>query len=336
MRKVLLLIFVFSLNITLAAGTYEAPTEGYDIKDDMETDQKSRDKKIWQNLLQVYLGFRQIAENSLKICESVVDWAWSAHKYMAAVENLAGHAQVLWKNIKETGSFKWYDVVGIIEHLEEGIFQISDYMLEYDVKNIKESRKRLAQSRVKLFTDPFGAKNDMRAGIKNFKGYQRKHLELTTNCGMRRGIAEEYGYQAAVRRHILSSNTGADAVASGELRSLSLGNQAVIMENCLEKLSGNDGEISMTAMAEGNAVINRNRLFMGITENEYIRDGVRVTAMMLLQKASCVDLFVLNKGALVYSMEKLSDELKNNYTNDKNKWKPKMNKVTEKKGIKWF
>ncbi len=307
MKKIILLLFVFGLAVN--GSDFEKPDNSYDIQDEIEVDQKRRDKKIWKSMVQVYLGFRKIAKNSLAILERVVDWAWSAEKYLAAVERLAGTACVVYKNIKETGNFKWYDFVGIIEHLEENVFQYTDYMLTDGIEQLKDSRKELNESRRLLFTDPFKAKEKMREIMKNDQSYNLYYAEVI-GCGMHQGVANKYQYKSEVKRNLITTNAAAEAIAGCDIRNMNAGNKSAIAENTLQKNVKENGEISMVAMAEANVVNNRNKLFSEVSQNEQIKDAIRINAMMLIQKASVIDMVLLNKAGLVWSIERMGEELK--------------------------
>ncbi len=312
-RKVILILL---MSIFTALGSkYQQPDGSYEFQDDVEVDQKRRDKKIWKNLVQTYLGFRQIAQNSLSILERVVDWAWSAEKYLSAVENLAGTASYVYQNIKETGNFKWYDFVSIIEHLEEEVFQYTDYLLNDGIEELKSSRYRLNQSRKLLFSNPFKAKENMKRAIKNDKSYGLYYAEML-GCGVHQGVTEKYRYRSDVKRNLLITHTAAEAVAGCDIRNMQAGNKAVIIENTLQKNAKRDGKISMVAQAEANAVNSRNKLYSEVSINEQIRDAIRVQSMMVIQRASMIDRMLLNRAGLVWSMERLSEELKRQQNRD--------------------
>ncbi len=305
MIKIVIISLIFTIVNLSYSTSFETPDDSYDIQDDLEVDQKSRDKKIWKNLVQVYLGFRQIAKNSQAILERIVDWAWSAQKYLSAVENLAGTACVVYKNIQETGTFKWYDFVGIIEHLEEDVFQYTDYILTDGIDELKNSRERLNLSRRLLFTDPFQAKENMHKEIENNKSYQVYYTEIL-GCSMHQGVANKYSYRSEVKRNLLTTNIAAEAVAGGNIRNMSAGNRAAIVENLLQNNTNKNGEISMVAQAEANVVNNRNKLFTEVSFHEQLQDAVRINAMMLLQKTTELDYMLLNRAGVVVKNEEIN------------------------------
>jgi hypothetical protein len=312
-KKIGIIIFIF---INSFASNFEQPDNSYSLADELEVDQKKRDKKIWKNMVQAYLGFRQMAKNSLSILERVTDWAWSTQKYMAAVENMSSTVKTVYKNIKELGNFKWYDFVGIIEYLEEDIFQYTDYMIYYGNADLNKSRERASEARRLLFRDPFKAKEMMHEEIKANKSYNLYYAEVL-GCGMHQGIAEKNRYQSDVKRNLYITNTAAEAIAGAEVRNMNTGNKSVIVENVLQQNTREDGQISMVAQAEMSIVNNRNKLFHEVSQNEQINDGVKINSLMLIQKASHVDQMVIRKASalastnrMVESMKRLSEEVK--------------------------
>ena len=135
------------------------PTDGWKAEDEVQVDQKNKDKKIWTNLLAVYDNTRKIADGSLTIMSRVSDFAWAAEKNLQTIERIATRAHTIWNNIERLKQFNVFSkssnksffvrikdlatgYVKVVEYTEEDIFQQSDSLFYNDIPDYKTSSIR--------------------------------------------------------------------------------------------------------------------------------------------------------------------------------------------------
>lgn len=304
----MLILFVFSIGIT--STEHEQPTNSSTVSDDLEPDQKNRDKKMWQNLLKVYFGFRQTAEATLEICGRVTDWAWSSHKFLSSIRNMSQRAAHVWQQVQKTGTYKLYDIVGLSEHIEENIFQNTDWMIHEGAKQFVSRRKNLVESTKGVFTKPLKSIEELEVLFQKDRSYEFTYMHTVEQSACQSAIDSGIA-RPDVRRHLLAMHTSADGMAGGNATAAQLSVSAAIAENSLQAQSSSLEGVTMQYQADAEITNARNRLYTDLGEHELLNDAINVSSLMLLNKAAVLDRRMIARGYQYRSVNMYRDALKN-------------------------
>jgi hypothetical protein len=322
MKQIVGIIVILLLSISTTHAV--VPTDEWKAEDELQVDQKNKDKKIWKNMLAVYDGARKIAKGSLEIMENVSKYAYTAQKYLNAIERTATRAQIIWSNIKDIKQFVEFTdgdkkksffkrvkdlhgrIVDVIEYTEEDIFQQSDALFYQDIPSLKQARKEMYEQQQRLLDSPKEVIDRLRKNARDFDGYEKKYAKLAA-VGSTDGSVYSNA-NAAVKRHMISQGDAINAIAIADQRAMDIDNDAAAAVLSLHSAE-NDSALNTADLTKNAMIAERNKLVLYLKEHDVMHDAVRTSAQLLLSKIVPVDQRIAEKTSFIGVAERFSDAL---------------------------
>lgn len=320
--KIVILLLIIISNIYSVV-----PTDEWKPEDEIDVNQKNKDKKIWANLLAVYDNSRKIARGTLTVMERVSEYAWTAQKYLYAIEKTATRAQVIWENIQEVKEFFVYDkedkkkpffkrikdatgkTIKLVEHVEEGIFQQSDALFYEDIPNYKNVREELNVKREKLFESPQEVLHQLRQLARSFQGYEKKVSKLSQISSADARVYDDLKHNKDAKRFAISQATAIDAIASADQKNMEIDNESIPISLTIKESSENGGNLNTADLTQTALVNERNSYLINLREHDYTHDAIRSASQLLLAKVVTLDRRIAEKTTFINVAEKFSDAL---------------------------
>ena len=313
----------FALIIVLAAlatGSVDAnpqqpPQQGLDglsagEKALAETQPKGtiRKRRVMNNLLKGYLGFRQLAVSGLGVLERTRDLAFAVNRYHNIAMSIGRTAVRAYGAVGELEEFfTWKkeerfwdrvrDIADAIIHLEENVFQNTDFVLFAGPEQMAEQKRQMDEARHAFVMQGarFGTSFEeafvgpVRRSAMYERVRARRKLLQDGNRGEVELSEERFG---PAQRAELAVAMADNVIASGDAKQTELDNNAMLAAAAIEAFESDEAEPSELSLAMQNRVIQRNTLMQEYQKHSHLRDACDVAAMLLLARVRSHELTI--------------------------------------------
>ncbi|NLD99041.1 MAG: hypothetical protein GX640_04140 [Fibrobacter sp.] len=311
-----ILIFVLVLSgFTLAqddAGAsetgLEAPTK--EVKPEIDPKMPKNDKKIFKNLAKWYGSLRQMALSSVSTMESVQKLVGSFQRHLNAALNISKRVAKIVQDMSNwPDSMSFFDG---LEYVEENFFSQIDYMADYDIKELKESREGIHSS----FQDLRTRGGEFKTSLKNVA---KPVTDFAVSRRAGRSVNQRIDRQAREGDSATGTDIGVDiAQRAGETAQMEQGarelegdisNQQLI--SSIDKQCDSTGESSVQDQASANKLNNENALQLYFREHGVYGTVVTSLSQSLMLKAMKVNGVVMQRSLLISGLESFLTEYNN-------------------------
>jgi hypothetical protein len=301
-----LLAVLLLCSLTLAENTQQPPT--MDLSDMSDADkalanvdpsQKQRDKKIWNNVLKSYLGFRQLAKSGLETMESARDMAFTANKYFQVVMKIGKVGMTVVQNASHIKEFfiwdenddwrdRFWNVLESVEYLEEDIFQNTDWIIYESPKRLQEKRTELRMKRAAFVNKKNASKEAFKEAfigpVKRsliYESVMRRRMGLKSDA--EKAMYEETDGNGPQQRQMLSNVVANRVTASKAIKEAEIDNNTMLTDQLIAQQDPT-GEASETQIAEANNILQRNIMVQKFQQHSHMKDECEVAAHLLLAR----------------------------------------------------
>jgi len=305
MKKILSMLLVVVLSYTTYPETgMEGPTK--DIEVEINPKMPKNDKKIFKNIAKWYGSLRQMAMSSISTLESVQGLALSFQRHLNAALNVSKRVTLI---VQNAANFDGKNFIDKIVYLEENIFQQVDYLADYDIKELRESRANIGVAMKEMYT---------RGG--EFKQKFHDCVVPIYNTAIAKNISKSFNNRISRRKRDGQSPSGVDvgvdiAQRTGEIVQMEHGardfeadisHEQII--SSIEKQTDNVGDLSVQTQSETNKANSENAFKLLLREHDVYGTVVTSLSQALIQKAQSANGIVLQRKMLLYGLESFLTE----------------------------
>jgi hypothetical protein len=302
----IIFLFIMTLIATMPLA-YETPTKDVKAEDMVDPQLARMDKKVWQNLLQVYANIRMVAKTTLKDMQAVSNFAWSAQRQLQAVENAANKIEQIYTNIK---GYRGDNVIDFITYTEEKVFQQTDQLVYYDIPNIQQCNKNLLSNRDEIASlGKDQAKALAKASVKSYEWFEKTffYAQKQAQADPRMANSESPGPARAVAE--MTGTIVSENIAGADIRNQNQQNQGAMLSAVVGVSGGNGGDVPLSLQAQIGKDNNRNNLILTLQENDLQNSAIQTGGWYLMLKARQLDKNIVNKALLVSCAKEFAQEV---------------------------
>jgi hypothetical protein len=299
----ILLVVVFSFSLYSETGM-EGPTKKVEVE--INPKMPKNDKKIFKNIAKWYGTLRQMAMSSISTLESVQGLALSFQRHLNAALNVSKRVTLI---VENAANFDGKNFIEKIVYLEENIFQQVDYLADYDIKELRESRANIGVAMKEMNT---------RGGE-----FKKKFHECATpvyNTAIAKTVSKSVNQRISRRKRkgqVPSGNdVGVDlAQRTGESAQMEHGardfegdisHEQIVTS--IEKQTDSKGDLSVQSQSEVNKANSENAYKLLLREHDVYGTVVTSLSQALIQKAQSANGIVFQRNMLLYGVESFLTE----------------------------
>jgi len=313
-------ILLIISNNPLAQGATPS-SSGVTAEELAEVKQNKTRNKIWGNLLVWYQDARKLAVTTQQSLNGISDMAWASYKQLAAIEQVAKKAQVVYENIE---SMDWKTMAKnpekLIIYTEEQVFQKSDQLFFQDIPAFKQSSKELNDARINMQTilksNVSGSKNLITQSYKVSRDIadatgKAAVVAYANTVGMLSpagsGEWKKESARKAAQTHSRLVAVTAQATLKTEATALQTETQQAVLAGGLRKAQQDDQ--NPAGISEANKVNARNALITTVEKHDIVGNSVTTFSYMLLSELKTFDQQVVEKTLLMNGLVQLSEAM---------------------------
>lgn len=305
MKNTFLLLLVLVLSYTAYAETgMEGPTK--DIEVEINPKMPKNDKKIFKNIAKWYGSLRQMAMSSISTLESVQGLALSFQRHLNAALNVSKRVTLI---VQNAANFDGKNFIDKIVYLEENIFQQVDYLADYDIKELQESRANIGVAMKEMHT---------RGG--EFKESFHKCAAPIYNTAIAKNVSKSVNQRISRRKREGQLPSGNDvgvdlAQRTGEVAQMEHGARDFEADvsheqivSSIEKQTDGNGDLSVQSQSEANKANSENAFKLLLREHDVYGNVVTSLSQALMQKAQSANGIVFQRSMLLSGVESFLTE----------------------------
>lgn len=295
---------VFSYSVLYAETGMEGPTNK--IEAEINPKMPKNDKKIFKNIAKWYGSLRQMAQSSISTLESVQGLALSFQRHLNAALNVSKRVALI---VQNAANFDGKNFVDKLVYLEENVFQEVDYLADYDIKELRESRENIGVAMKEMHT---------RGG--EFRNKFRECAAPIYNTAIAKNVSKSVNQRISRRKRKNQAPSGNDvgvdlAQRTGEAAQMEQGARDFEADvsheqisSSIEKQTDGNGDLSVQSQSEANKANSENAYKLLLREHDVYGTVVTSLSQALMQKAQSANGIVFQRSMMLSGVESFLTE----------------------------